>query len=294
MKKILFFPTILLFGLMACSTPEPPETPISVTGVTLTPTTLRLTVGENATLTATITPRNAHNQQKTWESSDRNIASVTNGQVTANAPGTATITVRTADRNFTDNTKITIIPYISNSLDGVVINGIRWATRNVDMPGTFAESPESLGMFFQWNRRIGWSSTNPMVNSDGGTTWDSSMPTGTEWYAKNDPCPEGWRVPTRDELESLRGYECIELSFLNSQFGRFFGTAPNQIFLPAIGFRHQGGGALDRWVEAYYWSSTRTVANDVSAFWIRSGSISGSVSRNRGMGYNVRCVAKQN
>ena len=37
--------------------------------------------------------------------------------------------------------------------EGVVINGVRWATRNVDMPGTFAETPESLGMLFQWNRK---------------------------------------------------------------------------------------------------------------------------------------------
>ena len=30
---------------------------------------------------------------------------------------------------------------------GVVIDGIRWATRNVDAPGTFAENPEDAGMF---------------------------------------------------------------------------------------------------------------------------------------------------
>jgi hypothetical protein len=35
---------------------------------------------------------------------------------------------------------------------GVVINGVKWATRNVDAPGTFAESPQAAGMFYQWNR----------------------------------------------------------------------------------------------------------------------------------------------
>ena len=33
--------------------------------------------------------------------------------------------------------------------EGVVINGVRWATRNVDMPGTFAPTPESFGMHYQ-------------------------------------------------------------------------------------------------------------------------------------------------
>ena len=84
-----------------------------------------------------------------------------------------------------------------------MINGIRWATRNVDVPGTFATSPESAGMFYQWNRRIGWSSIEPMIDSDGGTLWNRSVPAGRWWYIENDPCPIGWRVPTRSELNSL-------------------------------------------------------------------------------------------
>ena len=34
---------------------------------------------------------------------------------------------------------------------GVVINGVKWATRNVAAPGKFATSPEDAGMFYQWN-----------------------------------------------------------------------------------------------------------------------------------------------
>ena len=79
---------------------------------------------------------------------------------------------------------------------GVVINGIRWATCNVDMPGTFAENPESFGMFYQWGRSVGWSSTDPMINSNGGTEWDSDFYRGNTWTRANNPCPRGWRVPT--------------------------------------------------------------------------------------------------
>jgi hypothetical protein len=48
---------------------------------------------------------------------------------------------------------------------GVKIGNTIWATRNVDAPGTFAEAPESAGMFYQWNRNIGWSTTDPVINS---------------------------------------------------------------------------------------------------------------------------------
>ena len=33
--------------------------------------------------------------------------------------------------------------------EGVVINGVKWATRNVDEFRTFAENPESVGKFYQ-------------------------------------------------------------------------------------------------------------------------------------------------
>ena len=56
--------------------------------------------------------------------------------------------------------------------EGVVINGVKWATRNVDKPGTFAANPENAGMLFQWNRRVGWSANDPMVNSNGDVTWN--------------------------------------------------------------------------------------------------------------------------
>jgi len=35
----------------------------------------------------------------------------------------------------------------------VVIGGVRWATCNVDAPGTFASSPEKIGMLYQWGKK---------------------------------------------------------------------------------------------------------------------------------------------
>ena len=126
----------------------------------------------------------------------------------------------------------------------VKIDGIRWATRNVGAPGTFVQNPEDAGMLYQWNRRVGWSSTNPMVNSDGGTVWDDSTPTGTAWYPENDPCPDGWRVPTRWELQSLFDAGSVPITY-NGVSGFLFGTAPNQVFLPNTGSRRHIDGSID-------------------------------------------------
>ena len=59
--------------------------------------TLELFTGNTATLTATVEPDNATNQNVTWSSSDPSVATVANGVVTAVGAGTATITATAAD-----------------------------------------------------------------------------------------------------------------------------------------------------------------------------------------------------
>ena len=84
-----------------------------VTGVTLNTETLELFTGGSATLTATVEPSDAANQNVTWASSDTSVATVdAAGKVTAVAPGTATITVTTADGGFTATCAVTVRPDI--------------------------------------------------------------------------------------------------------------------------------------------------------------------------------------
>ena len=172
---------------------------------------------------------------------------------------------------------------------GVVINGIRWATRNVDAPGTFAARPEDPGMLFQWNRRVGWSSADPLIGSDGSTTWSGSRAGGTEWIRDNDPCPPGWRVPTIEELTALHnaGSEWVTQ---NDVRGRLFGTAPNRIFLPAVGARNHNGALNLTGAIGYYWSSSESAAG--FAWFLRNVNIfSGVADYSRARGLSVRCVA---
>jgi len=81
---------------------------VSVTGITLTPTSMSLNVGGSQTITATISPSNATNKNVTWSSSNTAVASVSNGVVTANALGTAVITATTQDGGKTATCNVTV------------------------------------------------------------------------------------------------------------------------------------------------------------------------------------------
>lgn len=91
-------------------------TEVSVTSVSLNKSTLDIKVGETATLTATINPTNATNKNVTWESDNTQIATVdTVGKVTAIKEGTAKITVKTKDGNYTATCIVTV-----SKNDGIV------------------------------------------------------------------------------------------------------------------------------------------------------------------------------
>jgi uncharacterized repeat protein (TIGR02543 family)/uncharacterized protein (TIGR02145 family) len=169
---------------------------------------------------------------------------------------------------------------------GVEIGGVVWATRNVDAPGTFAESPESAGMFYQWNRRTGWSSTGATVSG-----WDDSTPSGTEWEAANDPCPTGWRVPTSSEIQSLLDDGTSIWETQNSVTGRIFGTNPNTIFLPAADGRNYVGTLDSKGTEGYYWSSAQESNSRAYCLGFYGGGAS-TVFSYRSCGFSVRCVKK--
>lgn len=81
---------------------------VAVTGVSLNTASGELTVGGQTTLTATVLPADASNKTVTWESSAPTVASVVNGVVTALAPGSAKITVKTQDGNFTAEYSLTV------------------------------------------------------------------------------------------------------------------------------------------------------------------------------------------
>ena len=77
--------------------------------VSLDKTALTMKVGEEKALTATVLPENAEDKSVSWSSSAPDVASVDqNGKVTAIKPGTANITVKTADGGKTAVCAVTV------------------------------------------------------------------------------------------------------------------------------------------------------------------------------------------
>jgi len=145
----------------------------------------------------------------------------------------------------------------SNTNDeSVVINGVRWATRNVNFPNTFTDKPEDAGMFYRWNSKKAWSTNDSSFR-------DYYKINYTEWENANNPCPAGWRLPTIEELESLCDrakvtYKWTKRKGVKGQKITDIVTR-NSIFLPAAGYYDVNGDELSLYwagMTGFYWSST--------------------------------------
>ena len=244
------------------------------TGITLNRNTTRIFIGESETLTATVLPTNAFNQNVTWWNSNPEVATIDNwgntANITAVSEGTTTIIATTYCGGFEAIATVRVD-------EGVLIDGIRWATRNVDASGTFAATPESAGQFYQWNR----------LTPDWTSGWTGGGINVTSWATLSDPCPTGWRVPTTTELQSLYDAGSVWIT-QNGVNGRLFGIAPNQIFLPNAGHRNTWGTMST--TSSRYWSAIGSGTTAGCLSFSNTGSISIS-SAGRAFGASIRCVA---
>ena len=82
---------------------------VVVKEVTIDPTELTLRVGDQDTLTATLTPADAVDKTVEWGSTNPEVATVSNGVVTALAKGTAKIWVKATAVNISDTCSVTIL-----------------------------------------------------------------------------------------------------------------------------------------------------------------------------------------
>jgi len=98
---------------------------VDATGVSVSPTTSTLLVGETVQLNETVSPSNATNQNVSWSSSNSSVATVnSNGLVTAIAQGNTNITVTTEDGDFTATVTITVNNN-NNTSDNLALDGLQ-------------------------------------------------------------------------------------------------------------------------------------------------------------------------
>ncbi len=149
----------------------------------------------------------------------------------------------------------------------VRIGEVDWAPCNVAEAGAFTDTPEEFGGLFPWGV---------------------------------DPCPEGWRVPTEEELFSLLStrdqYEEVWVTRDGvAGLAVRSAVAGDGIFLPAAGFLRTTAEPVEPssvGERGYYWSTSSNL--DTSGVNLQIGPIGAtkSMGNSRKFGYSIRCVKK--
>ncbi len=138
------------------------------------------------------------------------------------------------------------------------------------------------------------SSPYDWLSSPNDALWNSGTeeePRKTEY----DPCPDGWRVPTYQELSGLIDHRSDWTTDTDGLKGCFFsGIYPYQddapqVFFPAAGFRNYDGDVSYRGDYGYYWCSRPNGTSAFSLFFY-SGNVRMDNNDGRAYGYSVRCV----
>lgn len=159
-KALAVLTAIALFGsaFTACKSDDDGDDDVSVTGVSLDKESAELEVGGTLSLKAAIEPANATNQNVSWSSSDKNVATVDeNGTVTAVAVGTTDITVKTADGGKEAKCTVTVKKTAEGnvSVTGVSLDK---TSAELEVGGTLALT-KTIEPANATNQNVSWSSS---------------------------------------------------------------------------------------------------------------------------------------
>lgn len=155
MKKrylIPFICFILIFSLLPMNFQVLADTSVPVTSISLSKSSDVLSIGQTDTLTATVLPLNATNQNITWLSTNPSVAKVFNGLVMALSEGTAIVTAF----NTTDGSKYaTCVVIVKKPDSSMSLN----KTNDVLTVG----STDTLTATITPDQAVTWSSSDPSV-----------------------------------------------------------------------------------------------------------------------------------
>jgi len=171
--------------------------------------------------------------------------------------------------------------------------------RNSPLSKGKSTSFDANGQATESNKKGHWIYTNPVLNTDSDwrTPSDEQLWTDSR-KGKGDPCPPGWKVPSKSQWEAVLAYN----TWTFNEFGYKIGDA---LYLPIAGSRHGYNGEIvfseDPIAYGYYWSSTpQTVKvgshNNKFGYalymnkYYKGVSIGNPGNTYRKVGFSVRCV----
>jgi hypothetical protein len=140
----------VLDGLAGCSITEGTQR-VKASGLTLNQTEAELIPGEKLTLTATVSPEDATDKTVSWSSDDTGVFTVTNGEITAVAPGTATLTasINGGAIAATCNVVVKTTRIISDiyNISGGVLSGVPKNTSVAELVGDLGNSASDITIY---------------------------------------------------------------------------------------------------------------------------------------------------
>ena len=179
---------------------------------------------------------------------------------------------------------------------------------NLASANTFADpytpSWEINGGYWQWGRKA-MAAAGPSgpgageANAGPINGWNTTIPPNGAWSdaskTADDPCPQGFRVPTLAQWQGVLANNTQSItgtwteSSTNYSSGRFFGPG---LMLPAAGFRYNLDGQLfARGLNGNYWSSTESGTVNAWYLYFNGGGAVSSYDYRR-YGLSLRCLAE--
>lgn len=160
-------------------------------------------------------------------------------------------------------------------------NGVNPIPSTYDAGDNTNPSKPLNGNLYQWGNNIS------------GTT-QGGVVTNNIWNAQKgalDPCPQGWRIPTKDEWNSIVGLETKTI-IANDNTNEYvmFG---DRLFFPASGYYQKSTNSrINTGSHSAYWSSIGIDANNAYGFSVSPGA-SAVNQTDKSNGLNVRCIAQE-
>ena len=161
------------------------------------------------------------------------------------------------------------------------INGTSKSTGATIATGkvTFAKAVQTPATFYTYGSgNNDWASPNNYTSKN----WnDISESDGKTFF---DPCPEGWRLPTKAEYSN---FSTTTFTWDATNSGRTY----NGNWFPAAGYRLSGDGGMSNvGSSGNYWSASPYSENTGYGLSFISGSVNPASNNLRAHGFSVRCV----
>jgi uncharacterized protein (TIGR02145 family) len=265
---------------------------MSVKGVTLNKNTLSLVEGRSERLIAILAPEGTPDSEVEWKSDDPTVATVgIDGKVIAVAPGQTTITVTTANGLFDDDCDVTVteIP------DHAIFGKVKFVTPTTWVFGDQEWSDAVTASKCRKSAYLGEQSSTKLVDCKQFADNDVLFSWPAVDQYKDVLCPDGWRVPTKTDFETLdivlnnvptstarRGDQESALRMIDEWGGR------------VGGFCTYIGESVGQNAWGQYWTQTAFAGEPgyayILTYAIDEYNINTQFSRNQHCGLPVRCV----